>query len=81
MAARLKTLKHYNIDLTLFPVTISEPTKTMDTLLSIPMLSPTLICLRKEPVLVVGGGLVTDVACFRLRLTAVARIISAFLQL
>jgi len=35
MAARLKHTKHYNIDLTLFPVTISEPTKTMDTLLSI----------------------------------------------
>lgn len=56
--------KHYNIDLTLFPVTISEPTKTMDTLLSIVDAFSDFNLVRKEPVLVVGGGLVTDVAGF-----------------
>jgi len=56
--------KHYNIDLTLFPVTISEPTKTMDTLLSIVDVFSDFNLVRKEPVLVVGGGLVTDVAGF-----------------
>ena len=56
--------KHYNIDLTLFPVTISEPTKTMDTLLSIIDAFSDFNLVRKEPVLVVGGGLVTDVAGF-----------------
>ena len=56
--------KHYNIDLTLFPVTISEPTKTMDTLLSIIDAFSNFNLVRKEPVLVVGGGLVTDVAGF-----------------
>ncbi len=56
--------KHYNIDLTLFPVTISEPTKTMDTLLSIVNAFSDFNLVRKEPVLVVGGGLVTDVAGF-----------------
>jgi 3-dehydroquinate synthase len=56
--------EHYNIDLTLFPVTISEPTKTMDTLLSIIDAFSNFNLVRKEPVLVVGGGLVTDVAGF-----------------
>lgn len=56
--------EHYNIDLTLFPVTISEPTKTMDTLLSIVDAFAEFNLVRKEPVLVVGGGLVTDVAGF-----------------
>lgn len=56
--------RHYSIDLTLFPVTISEPTKTMDTLLSIVDAFSAFNLVRKEPVLVVGGGLVTDVAGF-----------------
>jgi len=42
--------KHYNIDLTLFPVTISEPTKTMDTLLSIIDAFSDFNLVRKEPV-------------------------------
>lgn len=56
--------KHYNIDLTLFPVMISEPTKTMDTLLSIVDAFSNFNLVRKEPVLIVGGGLLTDVAGF-----------------
>jgi len=39
------------------------------------MLSPTLIWFGKSQSLVVGGGLVTDVAGLPVRLTAVARII------
>lgn len=56
--------KHHNIDLTLFPVMISEPTKTMDTLLSIVDAFSNFNLVRKEPVLIVGGGLLTDVAGF-----------------
>ena len=56
--------KHYNIDLTIFPVTISEPAKTVTTLLSIVDAFSDFKLVRKEPVLVVGGGLITDVAGF-----------------
>lgn len=56
--------KHYNIDLTVFPVTISEPTKTIDTFLSIVDAFSDFNLVRKEPVLVVGGGLVSDVGGF-----------------
>lgn len=56
--------KHYNIDLTIFPVTISEPTKTLETFESIIDAFADFNLVRKEPVLVVGGGLVSDVAGF-----------------
>lgn len=56
--------KHYNIDLTVFPVTISEPAKTTNTFLSIVDAFSDFNLVRKEPVLVVGGGLITDVAGF-----------------
>ncbi|HAA32035.1 MAG TPA: 3-dehydroquinate synthase [Cyanobacteria bacterium UBA8553] len=56
--------KHYKIDLTVFPVTISEPAKTVTTFLSIVDAFSDFNLVRKEPVLVVGGGLITDVAGF-----------------
>lgn len=56
--------KHYNIDLTVFPVAISEPTKTIETFESIIDAFADFGLVRKEPVLIVGGGLVTDVAGF-----------------
>jgi 3-dehydroquinate synthase len=56
--------QHYNIDLTLFPIVITEPTKTLDTLQSIIDAFADFGLVRKEPVLIVGGGLLTDVAGF-----------------
>jgi 3-dehydroquinate synthase len=56
--------QHYNIDLTLFAIAISEPTKTLDTLQSIVDAFADFGLVRKEPVLIVGGGLLTDVAGF-----------------
>lgn len=56
--------QHYNIDLTLFPIVITEPTKTLDTLQAIIDAFADFGLVRKEPVLIVGGGLLTDVAGF-----------------
>ncbi len=56
--------RHYNIDLTIFPVIISEPTKTIETFLSIVDAFSDFDLVRKEPVLIVGGGLLSDVAGF-----------------
>jgi len=56
--------KYYDIDLTIFPVTIDEPAKTINTFLSIVEAFSDFGLVRKEPVLVVGGGLVLDVAGF-----------------
>ena len=56
--------QHYNIDLTLFTIKISEPTKTIATFESIVDAFAEFGLVRKEPVLIVGGGLVTDVAGF-----------------
>ena len=56
--------QHYNIDLTLFTIKISEPTKTLATFESIIDAFAEFGLVRKEPVLIVGGGLVTDVAGF-----------------
>ncbi|WP_017655453.1 sedoheptulose 7-phosphate cyclase [Fortiea contorta] len=52
----------YDIDLTVFPITITEPAKTISTFESIIDAFANFGLIRKEPVLVVGGGLVTDVA-------------------
>lgn len=54
--------QHYGIDLTVFPVTIKEPDKTLRTLERIVEAFADFGLVRKEPVLVVGGGLTTDVA-------------------
>ncbi len=56
--------EHYNIDLTPFPVTITEPNKTIQTFETIIDAFADFKLVRKEPVLVIGGGLVTDVAGF-----------------
>jgi demethyl-4-deoxygadusol synthase len=56
--------KHHSIELTVFPITISEPNKTLQTLEKIIDAFAEFGLVRKEPVLVVGGGLITDVAGF-----------------
>lgn len=54
--------EHYQIDLTVFPVAIKETEKTLRTLGRIVDAFSDFGLLRTEPVLVVGGGLTTDVA-------------------
>ncbi|BAZ03672.1 sedoheptulose 7-phosphate cyclase [Calothrix sp. NIES-3974] len=56
--------RYYEIDLTLFPVTITEPEKSLTTFEKIVDAFADFGLIRKEPVLVVGGGLVTDVVGF-----------------
>jgi demethyl-4-deoxygadusol synthase len=56
--------KHYGIDLSVFPVVIREPDKTLRTFENIIDAFADFGLVRKEPVLVVGGGLTTDVAGF-----------------
>jgi 3-dehydroquinate synthetase len=56
--------EHYNIDLTIFPITITEPNKSLRTLEKIIDGFADFGLVRKEPVLVVGGGLITDVTGF-----------------
>lgn len=56
--------KHHEIDLTVFPVTIKETDKTLRTFERIIDAFADFGLVRKEPVLVVGGGLTTDVAGF-----------------
>ncbi|MBO1755467.1 sedoheptulose 7-phosphate cyclase [Allobranchiibius sp. CTAmp26] len=53
---------HHGIALTVFPVRIKEPDKTLRTLESIVDAFGRFGLVRTEPVLVVGGGLTTDVA-------------------
>ena len=53
---------HHRIDLTVFPVDIKESDKTLGTLESIIDAFDAFGLVRTEPVLVVGGGLTTDVA-------------------
>lgn len=55
---------HYKIDLTIFPVVIKETDKTLLSFEKIIDAFADFGLLRKEPVLVVGGGLTTDVAGF-----------------
>jgi 3-dehydroquinate synthase len=56
--------RYYEIELTIFPITITEPNKSIDTCLKIIDAFTQFRLLRKEPVLVIGGGLITDVAGF-----------------
>ncbi|WGV24428.1 sedoheptulose 7-phosphate cyclase [Halotia branconii] len=56
--------RYYNIDLTLFPITITEPNKTIQTFEKVIDAFADFKLVRKEPVLVVGGGLITDVVGF-----------------
>jgi demethyl-4-deoxygadusol synthase len=55
---------HYEIDLTVFPVLIKETEKTLRSFEQIVDAFADFGLVRKEPVLVVGGGLTTDVAGF-----------------
>ncbi len=56
--------EHHRIDLTVFPVAITETAKTLHTAERIVDAFGDFGLVRKEPVLVVGGGLTTDVAGF-----------------
>jgi demethyl-4-deoxygadusol synthase len=56
--------KHHDIELTVFPVIIKETEKTLATAEKIIDAFVDFGLVRKEPVLVVGGGLTTDVAGF-----------------
>ncbi|KAF3769460.1 Dehydroquinate synthase-like protein [Cryphonectria parasitica EP155] len=55
---------HYGLSLKVHKTSIGEKAKTIDTFLSICDSMTEFGIIRKEPVLVVGGGLVTDVAGF-----------------
>ncbi|XWX00509.1 hypothetical protein V2A60_008529 [Cordyceps javanica] len=59
-----KYFEHYGIELKTHRTMIGEKAKSMDTMLSIVDSMVEFGVYRKEPVLVVGGGLVTDVAGF-----------------
>ncbi len=54
--------EHHGIDLTVFPLELDERTKTWSTVESIVDAFAAFGLVRKEPVLVIGGGLTTDVA-------------------
>jgi demethyl-4-deoxygadusol synthase len=56
--------QHHALDLSVFQVTIKEPDKTLKTFESVIDAFVDFGLVRKEPVLVVGGGLTTDVAGF-----------------
>ncbi|KAI0408011.1 Dehydroquinate synthase-like protein [Xylaria palmicola] len=56
--------KHFNLEFKVHQTSIGEKAKTIDTFLSICDSMTEFGIIRKEPVLVVGGGLVTDVAGF-----------------
>jgi demethyl-4-deoxygadusol synthase len=56
--------RHHEIDLSVFPVSIKETDKTLRTFERIVDAFADFGLVRKEPVLVVGGGLTTDVAGF-----------------
>ncbi len=56
--------QHYEIDLTIFQIRIEETDKTLRTFEKIVDAFADFGLVRKEPVLVVGGGLTTDVAGF-----------------
>ncbi len=62
---RIETyFQHYEIDLTVFQIRIEETDKTLQTFEKIVDAFADFGLVRKEPVLVVGGGLTTDVAGF-----------------
>lgn len=54
--------EHHNLELKIHKTMIGEKAKSIDTLLKIVDSMTEFGIIRKEPVLVVGGGLVTDVA-------------------
>lgn len=56
--------RYYNINLKAVPLTITEPNKTIQTFEEVVDVFADFKLVRKEPVLVVGGGLITDVVGF-----------------
>ncbi len=56
--------EHHKIDLTVFDLIITEPNKSIQTFEKIVDAFADFGLIRKEPVLVVGGGLITDVTGF-----------------
>jgi demethyl-4-deoxygadusol synthase len=56
--------EHHGVELTVFPVSIAETDKSLASLEAIVDALGDFGLLRKEPVLVIGGGLTTDVAGF-----------------
>lgn len=56
--------QHYDIELTVFSIIITEPAKTLASFEKIVDAFSEFGLVRKEPVLVIGGGLITDVAGF-----------------
>ncbi len=56
--------RHYQIQLKVFPITIKETDKTIQSFEKIVDAFADFGLVRKEPVLVVGGGLITDVTGF-----------------
>ncbi|MBD2299802.1 MULTISPECIES: sedoheptulose 7-phosphate cyclase [Nostocales] len=56
--------QHYEIALTVFPIIITEPGKNLESFEKIIDAFADFGLVRKEPVLVIGGGLITDVAGF-----------------
>ncbi|MEH2069026.1 MAG: sedoheptulose 7-phosphate cyclase [Nostoc sp.] len=59
-----KYFRYYGIDLRIFALTISEPNKSIQTFEKIIDVFADFKLVRKEPVLVIGGGLITDVVGF-----------------
>ncbi|KAH8896767.1 2-epi-5-epi-valiolone synthase [Thozetella sp. PMI_491] len=59
-----KYFRHFGLELKVHQTSIGEKAKSIDTFLSIADSMTDFGIVRKEPVLVVGGGLVTDVAGF-----------------
>ncbi|MBD2515221.1 sedoheptulose 7-phosphate cyclase [Nostoc sp. FACHB-973] len=59
-----KYFRYYGIELRIFALTISEPNKSIQTFEKIIDVFADFKLVRKEPVLVVGGGLITDVVGF-----------------
>jgi demethyl-4-deoxygadusol synthase len=55
---------YHEIDLTVFPITITESNKSLESFGMIVDAFADFNLIRKEPVLVIGGGLITDVAGF-----------------
>lgn len=59
-----KYFSHYKLDFELHSMEMNEKVKTMDTMLAMEDKLAEFGLLRKEPVLVVGGGLISDVGGF-----------------
>ncbi|KAI4865745.1 Dehydroquinate synthase-like protein [Hypoxylon rubiginosum] len=59
-----KYFNHYNLKMKVHQTSIGEKAKTIETFLAIADSMTEFGIIRKEPVLVIGGGLVTDVAGF-----------------